>query len=98
MWNARHCDREVRLDERIKTLKEAARLVCPGCASGIELRTMYVSGTAIPRHAQWRDDENKGVFWDCLAHVFHDRIAELEAERAGTPQEKNFPCAEQKNS
>jgi len=64
-------DREVRLDERIKTLREAARLVCESCADG---------------YGSVRDHREKGsCVWHgsgkCGASLLHDRIAELEAER-----------------
>jgi len=82
-------DREVRLDEHIKTLREAARLVCYKCNNGTPVEHVKID---------WYHLSVIGQPQACMAASLHDRVAELEAERAGTPQEKNSPCAEQKNS
>jgi len=80
---------EVRLDERIKTLREAAKLVCYKCNNGTPVAHVKID---------WYHLSVIGQPQACMAASLHDRVAELEAERAGASQEKNSPCAEQKNS
>jgi len=66
-------DREVRLDERIKTLKEAARLMCPYCRMGDPFLYDETWCHKVVGHAR--------ALRPCMAEDMHDRIAELEAER-----------------
>jgi len=69
-------DREVRLDERIKTLREAARLVCPRCAKGWP--TLFFDSGRLLVHDGRPDTD---AFPTCRAWAINGRVSELEAER-----------------
>jgi len=69
---------KIQLDVRIATLREAARMVCPWCDEGIELRRDKNGGGAVVTYVHII---KHGMFVGCKTPALHESITELEAER-----------------